>query len=184
MRPQRQHLHRSERAVVPGADRPVRQRPTASYCSLLDGAARTIATDAQPGTTLQITANGLAPSGTPIPAPTATTTSTTGTTSTTALGARSARAVPAVPVPSECTDAGLTTFAESVQLTAATPRFVAAEDRPGATGPFLVVGTDDADTTTGSGAGDCVVGAGGADTLDGAGGGDALIAGDGAVARP
>jgi len=53
-----------------------------------------------------------------------------------------------VPLPSECTDAGLTTFAENVQLTAAAPRFVAAEDRPGATGPFLVIGTDADDTIT------------------------------------
>jgi Ca2+-binding RTX toxin-like protein len=121
--------------------------------------------------TIQITANGLInPNPAPLPAP-------AGTTSPAA--ARSARTTTAVATPQECTDAGLGPFTEAVALTAARPRFVAAEDRPGTAGPFLVLGTDADDTVTGSAAGDCLVGGGGADTIDGLGGGDVLLGGDG-----
>lgn len=82
--------------------------------------------------------------------------------------------VPAVP-PAECSGP----YAETVTLTADRPRFVAAEDRPGAPGPFLVHGTAGDDIVTGSAAGDCLVGGGGADVLDGAAGDDVLLGDDG-----
>lgn len=82
--------------------------------------------------------------------------------------------VPPVP-PAECTGR----YTETVELTAARPRFVAAEDRPGAAGPFLVYGTAGDDLVTGSQAGDCLVGGSGFDILDGASGDDVLLGGDG-----
>jgi Ca2+-binding RTX toxin-like protein len=180
------------------------------YCSLLDGVARTLVTTVQPGTTtavpitvtaggvlsligrneaapiavravggftdvvtgtIQITASGLfTPAPAPLPA----------AATTPSAAARSAPAATAATPPQDCVDAGLGPFAETVQLTAARPRFVAAEDRPGAPGPFLVVGTGADDTITGSPAGDCVVAGAGADVVDGAGGGDVLLGDDGA----
>jgi hypothetical protein len=91
-------------------------------------------------------------------------------------------AAPAVVVPPECAAAGMTlgSFAEVVTLTPDRPRFDAATDRPGAAGPFLVIGTSGADTIVGSAGADCLVGGGGADTISGGAGDDVLIGGDGA----
>lgn len=109
---------------------------------------------------------------------------------TTLPGPRSLRAA-AVPVaaptvapapitpPAECVQAGIGTVAETVTLSAAAPVFDAARDRPGADGPFLVVGTAGPDTVVGSPGRDCVIGAGGADVVDGGPGDDVLVGGDG-----
>ncbi|MEJ8280732.1 hypothetical protein [Pseudonocardia spirodelae] len=88
-------------------------------------------------------------------------------------------AVSAPPPPAECTAAGLTTFAETVVLSADAPSFDAARDRPGSNGPFLIVGTDGADTIVGSPGRDCVRAAGGDDVVDGGGGDDVLVGGTG-----
>ena len=172
-------------------------QPATSFCSLLNGAARTLVATVAPRTTTVV----------PIKVdvgPVFVTTRTeqaaivvravggftdqvagTITISTTGLlGLRSQSLTTAAPPPvvvatappAECTG----TYAETVTLTNERPRFVAAEDRPGAAGPFLVLGTAGDDVVTGSGAGDCLVGGGGFDVLDGAGGDDVLVGGDGA----
>ncbi|MBW0118735.1 hypothetical protein, partial [Pseudonocardia abyssalis] len=73
---------------------------------------------------------------------------------TVAAPAAARTAAVAAPAPAECTGS----YAETVVLTADRPRFVAAEDRPGAPGPFLVQGTGGDDVVTGSAAGDRLVG--------------------------
>lgn len=174
-------------------------RPAVSYCSLLDGTARTLVTTVDPGTTTVVPVTvsftgqvlGLVSrserAAVVVRAVGGFTDRVTGTisiTTTGVIGPRSlavaapaaARAAAPAPPPAECTG----TYAETVVLTPDRPRFVAAEDRPGAPGPFLVQGTAGDDVVTGSGAGDCLVGGGGADVLDGAGGDDVLLGGDGA----
>jgi RTX calcium-binding nonapeptide repeat (4 copies) len=175
-----------------------------SYCSLLDGTARTLVSTVQPNTVTTVpivaTVGGLALLNRTEKAAilvravggftdqvAGTITITTGAVIALAAAARTAptpttavaAAAPATP-PAACVAAGLTTFAEAVPLTADRPRFVAAEDRPGAAGPFLVIGTGGDDTVTGSAAGDCVVGGAGDDTVDGQGGDDVVLGGDGA----
>lgn len=104
---------------------------------------------------------------------------------TTVLGARSLRVaapsvVPAVAAPpAECVDAGITSVTETVVLSGDGAVFDARTDRPGATGPLLVVGTPGPDRITGSAGRDCVAGAGGDDVLDGGAGDDVLVGGDG-----
>ena len=180
-------------------------QPAVPYCSLLDGTARTLVSTVAPNTVTTVpivaTVGGLALLGRTEKAAilvravggftdqvAGTITISTGAVIALAAAARTAptptstaavAAAPATP-PAACVAAGLTTFAETVTLTADRPRFVAAEDRPGAAGPFLVIGTSGDDTVTGSAAGDCVVGGGGDDTIDGQGGDDVVLGGDGA----
>lgn len=179
-------------------------QPAVSYCSLLDGTARTLVANVQPGTVTTVpivaTVGGLALLSRTEKAAilvravggftdqvAGTITITTGAVVAMAAAARTAptptttvaAAAPATP-PAACVAAGLTSFAETVTLTADRPRFVAAEDRPGAAGPFLVIGTNGDDTITGSAAGDCIVGGGGDDTIDGQAGDDVVLGGDGA----
>lgn len=166
----------------------------ASWCGLLDGAARTVLATVRPGSTttvpvtvalssfalvsrteraqvavravggftdqvlgtITITTSALfGGRSVALPAPPVTTTT----------------AAPAPVVPAACTGG----YAETIVLAGDRPRFVAAEDRPGGTGPYLVIGTAGDDTVVGSEAGDCVVGGDGADVLDGAGGDDVLL---------
>ena len=180
-------------------------QPAVPYCSLLDGTARTLVSTVAPNTVTTVpivaTVGGLAllsrteraavlvrAVGGFTDQVAGTITISTGAVIALAAAARTAptptttAAAAAAPAttPAACVAAGLTTFAETVTLTADRPRFVAAEDRPGAAGPFLVIGTSGDDTVTGSAAGDCVVGGGGDDTVDGQGGGDVVLGGDGA----
>jgi hypothetical protein len=85
--------------------------------------------------------------------------------------------VAAADVPAEC--AGMGPFAEKVTLTPANPSFDAARDRPGAAGPFLVVGSAAGDTIVGSAGADCLVGGDGDDTISGGAGDDVLVGGAG-----
>lgn len=168
-------------------------QPAVAYCALLDGTARTLVATVAPGSTttvpITVTAGGLALLGRTERAQIAVRAVGgfsdqvlgTITISTSALfGARAVAlsapapatvAAPVPTVPAACPGP----YAETVVLTAARPRFVAAEDRPGAPGPFAVLGTPGDDTVVGSGAGDCLVGGAGVDVLDGAGGDDVLL---------
>ncbi len=168
-------------------------QPAVSWCSLLDGTARTVLATVQPGSTttvpITVTAGGLMLLSRAERAQIAVRAvggfsdrvlGTVTITTATLLGGRavalSAPAPVTTPAPPPAAPAACTgTYAETVVLTTARPRFVAAEDRPGGTGPYLVLGTAGDDTVVGSGAGDCLAGDGGADTLDGAGGDDVLL---------
>ncbi|RZT86361.1 hypothetical protein EV383_3254 [Pseudonocardia sediminis] len=175
-------------------------RAAENWCALLDGTARTVLATVAPNTVTTVPVTVTA--GTVLLGRTETaalrirsvggfTDQVTGsiTISTTLISGRTAAAraaapaavaaTPVVTPPAECTAAGLTSFAEVVTLTPQNPRFDAARDRPGAAGPFLVLGTSGDDTVVGSATGDCLAGAGGADSLDGAGGADVLVGGDG-----
>lgn len=172
-------------------------QPAVPFCSLLDGAARTVVTTVNPGTVttvpITVTVGNVVIAGRSERAAIVVravggfsdqvagvlTIGTVGL-----LGPRSlalsapapATVAPPAAPPAECTGP----YAETVTLTADRPRFVAAEDRPGAPGPFLVRGTAGDDTVTGSAGGDCLVGGGGFDVLDGVGGDDVLLGDDGA----
>lgn len=84
-------------------------------------------------------------------------------------------------VPPECAAAGMTaaSFADVIRLGNGVTTFDAARDRPGVTGPFLVLGSAGADTVTGSEGADCITGLDGDDVLAGAGGADVLVGGAG-----
>ncbi|MET0188867.1 MAG: calcium-binding protein [Pseudonocardia sediminis] len=179
-------------------------RAAESWCALLDGNARTVLATLAPNTTTTVPIT-VAVTGLPllsrseqaelrIRSAGGFTDQVAGTVTITTVGTLSVKAaarsvaapavapaaIAAAPAPpAECTAAGLTSFAEVVTLTPQNPRFDAARDRPGAAGPFLVIGTSGDDTVVGSAAGDCLAGAGGADSLDGAGGADVLVGGDG-----
>ena len=201
----RQRVELVRRAVVGSLTLTLGSQPAVPYCSPLDGTARTLVSTVAPNTVTTVpivaTVGGLAllsrteraailvrAVGGFADQVAGTITISTGAVIALAAAARTAptptstaaaAAAPATP-PAACVAAGLTTFAETVTLTADRPRFVAAEDRPGAAGPFLVIGTSGDDTVTGSAAGDCVVGGGGDDTVDGQGGDDVVLGGDGA----
>lgn len=177
-------------------------RATESWCSLLDGQPRTVLATLAPRTTTTVPvtvtvgavllATRTEQAVMRIRSAGGFTDQVAGTiriTTSALLGARSARvassptvaSVPAgaITPPAECTAAGLTAFSEVVTLTPENRSFVASRDRPGSSGPFLVIGSDGDDTVVGSAGPDCVAAGGGADDVDGADGDDVVVGGDG-----
>ena len=187
-------------ALVGGLTLTAGTQPSVSFCSLLDGVARTLVATVQPGSTttvpITVAVTGLAVLGRTERAAVAVRAvggfsdqvlGTLSITTSAVLGgqavALSAPAPQAVPTPAPGLPAACPgTYAETVVLTPDRPRFVAAEDRPGGRGPYRVLGTPGDDTVVGSGAGDCLSGGGGADALDG-GAGDDVLLGDAGLDR-
>ncbi|WP_075314240.1 MULTISPECIES: calcium-binding protein [unclassified Pseudonocardia] len=176
-------------------------RAAESYCALLDGKDRVVAT-LQPGTVTTVPVKVTVGAIVLLPRTEAATlrlkvsggftdrVDGTLRITTNLLGTRSLRVAapaassptvaPAVAAPpAECVDAGITEPAETISLSGNGATFDARTERPGATGPFLIISTPGADRITGSPGRDCIVGAGGDDVLDGGAGDDVLVGGDG-----
>jgi hypothetical protein len=186
----------------------VGQGSPVGYCSLLDGTPLILAATVAPGATVHVpvtvTSSGLLNPGRTERAPIAVravggfTDQVMGTIEISADGTMGALAAPfaepepivtteaaaepaPVSLPPECEAAGMAadSFAEVVVLDPADPHFSAPDARPAGSGPFLVLGTPEADTVVGSDGADCIDGAGGDDALTGEAGDDVLVGGDG-----